>query len=115
LTKHDILGHTTAVVKFTEASSLKKNLNRFLERTTHESTGVVSVDAVTCNRHKMTALSHDVNKKCHVSVVDVGSVKGQDHGQLLEETSTSCFDTENTEDFDERVTVRVGGIDTLDG
>ena len=93
LTKHDVLGHTTAIVKLTKACSLEQNLDCLFERTAHERTGIVSVDTVTCDGHEHTTLCHDVNKQSHVAMVDVGTVERQNHAQLVEKTCSSSLDT----------------------
>jgi len=71
LTQHDVLRYTTAVVKLTKTGSFQKNFNRLLERTTHKCASVIAVDAVTGDGHEKTALAHDVDKQCHVAMVDV--------------------------------------------
>jgi hypothetical protein len=71
LTKHDVLGHTTAVVKLTKAGSFEENLDSLFEGTAHQSSSIVSVNTVTGDGHEKTALAHDVDKQCHVAMVDV--------------------------------------------
>jgi hypothetical protein len=115
LTQHNVLRYTTAVVKLTEAGGFKKNLNSLFERTTHQRTSVVAVDTVAGDSHKETTLAHDVDEQSHVTMVDVRTVERQDHAQLLEETSSSCFDTKHTQNLDERVGVRLSRIYTFDG
>jgi hypothetical protein len=61
LTKHNVLRHTSTVIKLTESCSLEQNLDSLFEGTTHERTRVVPVDAVTRNGHKHTTLRHDVD------------------------------------------------------
>jgi hypothetical protein len=39
---------------------------------------------MTGDGHEKTTLAHDVDEQCHVTMVDVRTVKGQDHTQLLE-------------------------------
>jgi hypothetical protein len=113
LTKHDVLGHTTAVVKLTKASSLEQNLDSLFERTAHECTSVVSVDTVTCDSHEHTTLSHDIDKKSHISVIDVRTIEGQDHTQLVEETCSSSLDTQYTKNLNEGIRVRLRRVHTI--
>ena len=49
-----------------------------------------------------------------MTVIDVRTVEGQHHAQLLEETGTGCFDTQYTKNLNERVAVRLCSVDTID-
>jgi hypothetical protein len=101
LTKHDILGHTTTIVQLTRSSSIHQNFDRFLEGSTHEGTGVGSVDSVSCDCHQMASRSHDIGEKGHVTIIDFGTIELDDRSQFLQEGPTRCFDTEYLQDFDE--------------
>ena len=62
LSQHDVLRDTAAVVEFTNSSSLEKNFDRLLERTTHESTSVGTVDTVTSDGRDAATVGHDIDK-----------------------------------------------------
>jgi len=115
LTKHDVLGNASAVVKLTIASSIQQDLHSLFEGTTHQCTGIVAVDSVTCNSHEETALAHDVDEDGHVSVIDIGTVEGKHSVQLAQQTLTCSFDTENSKNLDKRVGIRVLGIYAFNG
>lgn len=115
LTKHDVLGNTTAVVQLTAGSSVQENLDRLFERATHESTRISTVDTVTSNCHDHATSCHDIDKKCQMTVVDVGTVEGQHLSELLEEGRTGSLDTEHLDNLEEVVRVGTACVNSING
>jgi hypothetical protein len=60
LTKHDVLGNTAAVIKFTNRRSFQQNLDSLFEGTSHQRSRIGTIDAVTGNRHQHATRSHDI-------------------------------------------------------
>ena len=71
LSEHDVLCDTVAVVLLANRGCLHENFDGFFERTSHQSTGISSVDAVTGNSHQSSSVGHEIAKKCEMPIVDV--------------------------------------------
>ena len=80
-------------------SSLHEDVDCLLKRTSHESPGVLPVDAVPGDGHQVTLGRHHVAQHGEVAVVDVQTVEGQDHVHLLLHTLPDSLYPEAGEDL----------------
>lgn len=62
LTEQNIFSHSSTVIGFSSGSRLHKDLDRLLERATHESARVRSIDTVASDRHERSAIGHDIGE-----------------------------------------------------
>jgi hypothetical protein len=115
LTKHDVLRHASAVVKFAKARGFEQNLDSLFEGTTHQRTGIVAVDSVTSDGHQKTTLGHDVDQQSHVTMINIRTIERQHHSQLVEKAGAGSFDTQYPENLDEGVRVRLHRIHAVYG
>jgi hypothetical protein len=75
LTQHDVLGDSSDIVHLTMGRCFHQHVNRLLKRAPHQRAHVLSVDAVTRDRHQMSSLRHDVAQKRQMAVVDIRPVE----------------------------------------
>jgi hypothetical protein len=117
LTKNNVLGNTTAVVKLTRGGGFEQNLDCLFERTTHECTSVSTVYTVTSDSHEVTASSHDIDQKGQMAMVDIRTIEWKHLLQFSHQGGSSSLNTEHTEDVDEVVgvgTSRVSAFNSKD-
>jgi hypothetical protein len=112
LTKHDIFRDTTAIIKFTNGSSLEKDLNSFFERTSHESTCIGTIDTMTGDSHQVATRSHDINQERKMSMIDIRTVKCQHLCQFFHQRGAGSLNAEDLEDLDEVIGIGALCINT---
>jgi hypothetical protein len=62
LTHDNILRDATHRIDFGVTCSIHQDVNGFLKGTSHESTRVLTIDAVTCDGHQVSLCCHDIAK-----------------------------------------------------
>jgi hypothetical protein len=77
LAQHDVLRNTTTIVQFADSSGLEENLHSFLKGAAHQGARVSTVDAVSSHSSDTTAIRHDIDKKRHMPMVNVGTTESK--------------------------------------
>lgn len=111
LSHDNILGHSSHRIHFGVSSGIVQHVHSFFEGTSHKSTGVLSVDTVTCDGHQVTLCSHDVTKQGQMTIVYVKTVELQNVVHFLLDRFSHSFDTQHLEDFANVVTGRSHRVD----
>lgn len=104
LTHNDVLGDASHWVNFSVTRRIHQHIDGFLERASHESAGVLSVDSVTCDGHQVTLRRHDVAQQSQVTIVDVQAVELQHRIHLLLDGLSNRLNSQHAEDFANVVT-----------
>jgi hypothetical protein len=79
LTQHDVLGNTATVINFTERCSLEKDFHSFLERATHQSTCLLTIDAMASDCHEIALGGHDIHKTSQMPMIHVRTIEREHH------------------------------------
>ena len=84
-----------------------------LEGASHETADLLSIDAVTRDRHEVALGGHDVAEKRQVAIVDIGAVEGDDVVHLFLDGLAAGLDAERLEHLDDVVRVGAHRVDVL--
>lgn len=87
-------------------SGIVQHVHRFFEGTSHQGTGVLSVDTVTCDGHQVTLCSHDVTKQGKMTIVYIQTVELQNVVHFLLDGFSHSLDSKHLEDLANIVTSR---------
>jgi hypothetical protein len=70
---------------------------------------------MTSDGSQVTADSHDIDQEGQVTVIDIGTVKGQHLGQLTKHSSAGSLNSKDLENLDELVRVGTSSVNTRNG
>ena len=86
-------------MQYSNTPRLRKCLHyRFFERTSHEGPNLLPVHPMSSDGHQVASGRHDITQQGQVTVVDVGTVKGDDVVQLFLNGLSNCFNSKNLMD-----------------
>jgi hypothetical protein len=71
LTQQDIFGNTSAVINITNGSGFQQDFDSLFERTSRQSARIRSVDTVSCDRHELSLVAHEITQQGQMSVIDI--------------------------------------------
>lgn len=83
LAHDDVLRDASHWIDFRMTCSVHQHVDSLLERASHESSSVLSVDTVTGDGHQMTLGRHDVAQQSQVTIVHVETIELQHSVHLL--------------------------------
>ena len=75
LAQHDVLRDAFDRIDFGMSCGLHQNVDSLFEGAAHQSAHLLSVDAVTSDRHEMSLRRHDIAEKSKMSIVDIRTVE----------------------------------------
>jgi hypothetical protein len=115
LAHDDVLGDAPHGIDFCVGGGVHQHVHRFLEGASHQSAGVLSVDAVTRDGHQVTFGGHDVAQQSEMPVVHVQTVELQHGVHFFLDGFTNGFDSQHRENLADVVGEGPDGIDVSFG